>query len=273
MVTQPAIKESYNEKQRKVSKTQMPDIDDPSTEVLEQSNIWQKNDIETKNLTDYDNPTVKNKALILTKCHETIENKIAALFYYVRDDIKFQFPDEGDFVAASLTIKHGYGQCNNKTILYLALCKAIGIDARAHFSLIDKSIQRGLITGLLYWFMPQKISHCWLEVKLNNKWFPIDSYINDAEYYLAAKKKLIEKGWDTGYSVASSKNESSIELDFNKEQFVQMDAVTDDHGVYDDPVEYYKSSKYKNRPNALALFIYKIFIRSVNDRAKKMRYS
>lgn len=225
------------------------------------------------NLVDYDNSIVKNKALILTKYYKTEKEKIAALFYYVRDDIKFQFPDEGDFVPASLTIKHGYGQCNNKTILYLALCRALGINAHTHFSLIDKSIQRGLFKGFLYWIIPQKISHCWLEVKLNDKWFPIDSYINDTEYYLAAKKKLTEKGWDTGYSVASSKNESSIELNFDKEQFVQMDAVTDDQGTYNDPVDYYKSSKYKNRPNALKLLIYKILINSVNNRVKKMRCS
>ena len=224
-------------------------------------------------LADYDDPIVKNKALILTKGHKTIEDKIAAIFYYVRDDIKFQFPKEGDFVKASQIIKYGYGQCNNKTILYLALCKAIGLEARIHFSLIDKKIQRGLIRGLFYWIIPEKISHCWLEVKVNNNWFKIDSYINDLEYYNAAKKKLRERGWNTGYSIACSKNESNIELDFNNEQFVQMDAVTDDHGVYDEPMDYYKTSKYRNRPNALTLFIYKMFIGGVNNRVKKMRFS
>ena len=44
------------------------------------------------NLADFDNPTVKEKALILTRGHKTTEEKIAAIFYYVRDDIKFQFP-------------------------------------------------------------------------------------------------------------------------------------------------------------------------------------
>ena len=229
--------------------------------------------IDLNNLADYNNPIVKDKAFILIKDRKTIEDKIAGIFYYVRDDIKFQFPKEGDFVKASQTIKYGYGQCNNKTILYLALCKAIGIKARIHFSLIDKKIQRGLIRGLLYWIMPPKISHSWLEVKVNNNWFKIDSYINDIEYYNVAKKKLRSRGWDTGYSIASSKNESSIELDFNNEQFVQMDAVTDDQGVYDEPMDYYKTPKYQNRPNALKLFIYKISIEGVNNRVKKMRFS
>lgn len=228
---------------------------------------------EIKNLADYDNPIVKNKAIRLTKCCEKVEDKIAALFYYVRDDIKFQLPVELDFVPASRTIKYGYGVCNNKTILFLALCKAIGIESRIHFSLIDKSIQRGLIRGFFYWIIPQKISHSWLEVKINNTWFPIDSYINDAEYYTAAKKKLHLNGWKIGYSVACSKNASSIELDFKKEQFVQMDAVSDDHGVFDNPEDYFNSPHYKNRPNALSLFFYRILIGSVNERIKKMRYS
>ena len=123
------------------------------------------------------------------------------------------------------------------------------------------------------WIIPEKISHSWLEVKVNNNWFKIDSYINDLEYYNAAKKKLQERGWSTGYSIACSKNKSNVELDFNNEQFVQMDAVTDDHGIYDEPMNYYKTSKYRNRPNALKLFIYKMFISSVNYRVKKMRFS
>jgi hypothetical protein len=230
-----------------------------------------KNDI--MKLADYDNPIVKNKAEILTWGHNTIEDKIAAIFYYVRDDIKFQFPAEGDLVKASRIIEYDYGQCNNKTTLSLALCKAVGIEARVHFSLIHKEIQRGLITGLFYWIIPETISHSWLEVKVNNRWFRIDSYINDNEFYHAGKRKLQERGWHTGYSIASSKKKSSAELDFNNERFVQMDAVTGDHGVYDDPMDYYRSSQYKNRPNILTLFIYKLFIRGVNEKVKKMRYS
>jgi hypothetical protein len=224
-------------------------------------------------LADYDNPIVKNKAEVLTRGHNTIEEKIAAIFYYVRDDIKFQLPAEGDLIKASRIIEYGYGQCNNKTTLALALCKAINIEARVHFSLIDKETQRGLITGLFYWIIPKTISHSWLEVKVHNQWFRIDSYINDNTFYHAGKRKLQERGWHTGYSIAGSKKKSSAELDFNNQGFVQMDAVTGDHGVYDDPMEDYWSSQYKNRPNGLTLFIYKLFIRGVNEKVKRMRYS
>jgi len=224
-------------------------------------------------LADYKSPIVKEKALALTRNQKTIQDKITAIFLYVRDDIKLQFPDEGDLIKASQTIKYGYGQCNNKANLFLALLKSIGIEARSHFSLIRKEIQQGLITGILYRKIPEYLSHCWIEVKIGDKWIRIDSYINDKEYYEVGKKKLRDRGWNTGYSIACSKNKSSIELDFDNEQFVQMDAVTDDHGVYDDPGDYYSSSKYKNRPNALTLFIYSLLIKKVNKKIVKMRYS
>ncbi len=36
-------------------------------------------------------------------------------------------------------------------------------------------------------------------------------------------------------------------------------------------MDYYKISKYRNRPNALRLFIYKMFIGGVNNRVNKMK--
>jgi len=202
-----------------------------------------------------------------------LQEKISSIFYYVRDDIKFAFPEEGDFVPASKTIEYGYGQCNTKSTLFLALCKSLGIPARIHFSLIKRDIQRGLFSGIIFLLMPKEISHSWVEIKIEGKWIKTDSFINDEDFYNAGKKKLKEKGWDTGYSVACSKNESSIELDFNNEKFVQMDAVTKDQGVYDEPMDYYKSSDYKNRPSLIKFFVYKLLIGRINNKVESMRDS
>ena len=144
---------------------------------------------------------------------------------------------------------------------FLALCNALNINARIHFSLIKKEIQRGLITGMLYNLIPKNISHSWIEVEINGSWVKIDSIINDRKFYQAGKEMLKEKKWDTGFSVSCSKNASSIDLDLINPKFVQMDAVTEDHGFYEEPMDYYNTSKYKNRPNILTLFIYRIFIK------------
>ena len=207
----------------------------------------------------------------MTEGATTVREKLEKLFYYVRDDIEFFFPDQGDPVKASDTITLGKGQCDTKGILFLALCKALGIPARIHFSLITKEIQRGLFTKIGYWLMPDLLSHSWIEVDVDGTWRRIDSYINDEVFYRAGKSELMRKGWNTGYSIACSGGESSIAFDLDQEKFVQMDAVVADHGIWDDPSDYYETGLYKNCPNAVTLLLYRLLIRRVNNRVEHMR--
>jgi len=57
---------------------------------------------------DHDHPLVKDTAARLTQAETTLRGKLEQLFHYVRDDIRFAFPDDGDFVKASDTIQLGY---------------------------------------------------------------------------------------------------------------------------------------------------------------------
>jgi hypothetical protein len=222
-------------------------------------------------LADHDHPLVIQTAKRLTEGLTTDREKLAALFYYVRDDIQFQFVPKGDLVKASELIELKQGQCNNKGTLYLALARALGFPARLHFSLVDKRIQRGLFTGIMYKIMPDKISHCWTEVKVDGKWRNIDSYINDIDFYLAGKEILKEEGWTMGWSIACSTGESSPEFNIDEERFVQMDAVTEDQGVWDDPADYFMTDNYKNRPNKLKLLFYRMTLGKHNRKVKEAR--
>lgn len=222
-------------------------------------------------LADYQHPLVREKAEALTKGCFTLKEKIAAIFYYVRDDIKFGFPLDADLVKASDTIQLGYGQCNTKGALFLALCKALNILARLHFSLIKKEIQKGLFTGIAYWLLPKNLSHSWIELKINNQWIKIDTYINDEAFYCGGIEVLHNKGWDTGYSVSCAKTIPSIDLDFVEEQSVQMDAVVEDHGTYNEPMDYYQSKLYKNRPGWFKKIAYRLWIKSINRKIDKLR--
>jgi len=222
-------------------------------------------------LADYNHPLVRETVERLTNREITIRSKLEKLFYYVRDEIKFGFPKNGDMVKASETIKLGMGQCNNKTTLFLALCKAIEIPARVHFSVIKKEIQRGLFVGLAYRLMPPLLSHSWIEVKMDGKWRRLDSYINDEFFYQAGKLELKKKAWDTGYSIARSSGESSSAFNIDKEKFVQMDAVVEDQGVWDDPADYYATNNYRNRPSAIKSFFYRLMIGKINKKVAQMR--
>ena len=222
-------------------------------------------------LADSDHPLVKATAQRLTAGETSTRRRIEKLFYYVRDDIAFGFPDAGDRVKASQTIALGMGQCNTKTTLFLALCKALGLPARVHFSLIRKDIQKGLFTGLAYRLMPPLLSHSWLEVQVDGTWRRLDAYINDEPFYKAGKRELRRCGWDTGYSIACSAGESSAAFSLDTEKFVQMDAVVDDHGVWDDPADYYASSLYRNRPGFFKLLAYRLLVGSINRRVEGIR--
>jgi transglutaminase-like putative cysteine protease len=172
-------------------------------------------------LADYDHPTIKDLVTRLTEHATTPRGKLDQIFHYVRDDIRFGFPMNGDFVKASETIRLGYGQCNTKATLLLALCKAADIPARIHFSLITKDIQKGFFTGLAYWLMPQEISHSWIEVEIDGRWRRVDTFINDLPLFTAAKAKIKRLGWSVGYSVALKDGEASADLDLDHEVFQQ----------------------------------------------------
>ena len=222
-------------------------------------------------LANHDHPLVQETAKKLIAGKKTPLNKLENIFYYVRDTIKFGYPANIDLVKASETIKLGMGQCNTKTALFLALCKKAGIPARIHFSLIKKEIQKGLFKGIFYKLLPPLISHSWIEVRINEKWTRIDSYINDEAFYQAGKIELKNMDRDTEYSIANSSGKASSAFNTNEECFVQMDAVVDDHGVWDEPADYYATDKYKNRPNIIKLFLYKLIINRVNKRVEKIR--
>lgn len=220
---------------------------------------------------DHKNSIVQAKAIEVTKNAKTIEEKLQNIFLYVRDGIRFGFPSTGDLTTASETIKLKLGQCNTKGTLFLALCRAIGIPARIHYSTVDKEIQHGIFPLWAYNRFPKNISHSWVEIKYKNKWIDVDAFINDKEFYNVGKCLLKKEDRKMGYSIACTNGESGIELDLEDAKFVQMDAVTEDVGVYDDPGEHFVTNLYKNRPNWFVYMIYRLAILVANKRVKNLR--
>ena len=65
---------------------------------------------------------------------------IGAIYNYVRDDILFGY-NADDRLSASLVLKDGYGQCNTKGTLLIALLRAVGISTRFHGFTIYNAVQ------------------------------------------------------------------------------------------------------------------------------------
>jgi hypothetical protein len=226
--------------------------------------------MEHKPLSDSEHPAVAARAAELAAGKTTDVEKLESIFYYVRDEIKFGFPPTWDQVRASQTIGYKIGYCNTKATLFLALCKALCIPARVHYGLIDLRIMRGIFPSLAFMFLPEKGSHSWVEVQIGGEWKQMDSYINDKLLYKRASQKLKSRHQSLGYSVCIADGRSSCEFNFGDRGFVHMGAVVEDHGVWDDALEYFATDKY-TRMNALQRMAFPVIARLANRNISNIR--
>ena len=92
---------------------------------------------------DCEEKSVKEQAQRLTNGQETVIEKAITLFYFVRDQIKYNpyVPLYTlDDNKASATLKRGEGYCVQKAILMTALARASGIPTRLGFADIRNHI-------------------------------------------------------------------------------------------------------------------------------------
>jgi hypothetical protein len=66
----------------------------------------------------------------------------------------------------------------------------------------------------------------------------------------------------------------SSAFSIEEEKFVQMDAVVEDHGIYNDPSDYFYSEKYNNKVSFLKTFIIRnLIFPQVNKQVLNLRQS
>ncbi|MCK4370012.1 MAG: transglutaminase domain-containing protein [Candidatus Lokiarchaeota archaeon] len=122
---------------------------------------------------DFNKKSVSKKALEITSGLKTEKEKAVALFYWVRDEIKYNMltyiPNVRANFRASVTLRRMNGFCVSKSILLSSFARAIGIPARIHLvDLINHLISQKVIdfmggTNVMY-------VHGYSEIYLNGKW-------------------------------------------------------------------------------------------------------
>lgn len=90
---------------------------------------------------DYSHPNIQK--LIYDKQWKQMNefNRIQAIYNYVRDEILFGYNSD-DYIPASKVLADGYGQCNTKGTLFMALLRACDIPCRIHGFTINKKLQK-----------------------------------------------------------------------------------------------------------------------------------
>lgn len=184
---------------------------------------------------DYSHPNIQK--LIHDKQWKEMNefNRIQAIYNYVRDDILFGYNSD-DHIPASKVLSDGFGQCNTKGTLFMALLRACSIPCRIHGFTIDKKLQKGAMTGIVYYSAPKNIFHSWVEVYFENQWYELEGFILDKAYLKKLQNRFTScKGPFCGYGVAVKDVKNPI-IDFNRNNtYIQSEGITQDFGIYDCP--------------------------------------
>jgi hypothetical protein len=198
--------------------------------------------------------------------------KIGSIYNFVRDVIAFGY-NESDEMPASAVMKDGYGQCNTKGSLFMALLRCVRIPCRFHGFTIDKRLQKGAITGLAYLLAPKNIIHSWVEVYYQEKWLNLEGFILDKKYLNNLQSNFPDvKGSFCGYGVATS-NFRNPQIDWNgTDTYIQKDGINNDFGVFEDPDSFYE--KYGSNLSGVKAMIFKHVVRKfMNSNVSKIRHA
>lgn len=196
--------------------------------------------------------------------------KVKAIYNFVRDGIKFGY-NVSDDIPASQILKDGYGQCNTKATLLMALLRATGVPNRIHGFTIDKALQKGAITGIWYQLLPNDILHSWVEVWVNEQWYFLEGVILDRPYLTKLQEQNSNcKTTFCGFGVHTDNFENPpIEWNSNN-TFIQDKGINQDFGVFATPDEFYL--KHQQKLNAFKQFVFRNIVRHImNSNVEKIR--
>jgi hypothetical protein len=221
-------------------------------------------------LLDFDNLRLTRLTVARGWCDLPESERIGALYDFVRDEIPLGY-NASDAIPASRVLQDGYGQCNTKSILLMALMRKCGIACRLHGATVHKRLQKGVITGIAYWLAPREIIHSWVEVFHQGKWISLEGVILDTAYLEALQYRFPEAG-DTfcGYAIATSHFKSPPVAWCGKDTAIQKDAIVRDLGVFDAPDDFF--ARHGANLRGLKALLYKyVFRQLINHRVSSIR--
>lgn len=180
--------------------------------------------------------------------------RVRAIYNFVRDEMLFGY-NVDDGIPASRVLADGFGQCNTKGTLFMALLRPCGIPCRVHGFMIDKKLQKGAMSGIVYRNAPQEILHSWVEVLLDRRWYELEGFILDKGYLKslqAAHPKCT--GAFCGYGVAVKDFQHPV-VDFDRnDTCIQSEGITRDLGIYDCPDDLLQ--EHRQTMSASKAFVY-----------------
>lgn len=188
---------------------------------------------------DYTHPSIE--ALVQERGWENLDvyEKIGAAYNFVKDEVRFGY-NASDDIPASQVLRDGYGQCNTKGTLLMALLRRLGIPCRFHGFTIDNQLQKGAIPPYLFALAPQYIIHSWVEVEYQGQWLNLEGFILDNDYLCSIQQRFKKQSTNfCGYGVATPDLLQPSVRWQGESTYIQKEGIHDDFGVYDAPDDFY----------------------------------
>lgn len=166
--------------------------------------------------------------------------RIGAIYDFVRDEIAFGY-NTSDDLPASAVLTDGYGQCNTKSTLLMALLRGSGIACRFHGATIHKKLQKGVVEGIFYRLAPENIVHSWVEIEFQGRWVGLEGVILDAAYLDGLRATVASGGGAfLGYGAGTENIDDPPVAWCGTDTAIQATGVNQDFGTFDDPDAFYR---------------------------------
>lgn len=196
-------------------------------------------------------------------------DRIGAAYDLVRNEILFGY-NRADDIPASEVLANGYGQCNTKGTLLMALLRGLGLPCRLHGFTIRKALQRGVVPEAIYPIAPEEILHSWVEVWTQGRWIELEGFILDNGFLARLQQAFAGTESLCGYG-AGTDCLSAPPIEWTGENtYIQKTGIARDFGTYDTPDLFYAEHRQQFGP--LRDLIYRGIVRHwMNARVRALR--
>ena len=226
---------------------------------------------EPTELLDFKSPQIQQ--LIVERGWQALPEfeRIGAIYDFVRNEIKFGY-NQSDSLPASQVLADGFGQCNTKGILLMALLRANQIACRFHGFTIDKRLQKGAITGWAYVLAPASIIHSWVEIWFDGRWVNLEGFILDESYLIALQQTFPAAKEFCGFGAAVTDLRDPPVQWKGTDTYIQKEGINADFGIFNSPDDFYR--KHGTNLSGLRKWVFESVVRAqMNRNVERIRLS
>ncbi len=226
--------------------------------------------LEETTLLDFNHPTIQ--ALVDERGWKSLSSydRIGKIYHFVQNEILFGY-NKADDIPASAVLADGYGQCNTKGTLLMALFRSVGIPARFHGFTINNELQRGPISEFWLSLATRDIIHSWVEIYYEGQWLNLEGFILDDQYLSSVQEMFPDiQGDFCGYGVGVKDLRNPPIQWQGKDTYIQKEGINKDFGVFDSPDDFYE--QIGGNLSGLKALIYQYIARhSINRNVTRIR--